>query len=237
MIGTMNTYTGNVLKIVMGEDGRLRVVISCPEKALPSLGQYIQAHRLADTGAVTSISLFPGDSLPEAQGDGMFALTIAPPIPNGWQPGDELFLRGPLGKGFKLPVSVLSLALAGLGESISRLLPLAYEVINSGGEVALFTDASLPRLPTQVEANPLDALPDALSWADFLALDGPPEVLSGLGELVKRKIKCPAQILVYIPMPCGGMADCGVCAVGSNKGKYKLACVDGPVFDLSEVKI
>ena len=100
----------------------------------------------------------------------------------------------------------------------------------------LFTDAELPRLPTQVEANPLDALPDALSWADFLALDGPPDTLEGLGKILKGTIRCPAQILVHIPMPCGGMADCGVCAVRTKKNKYKLACVDGPVFDLSEIR-
>jgi NAD(P)H-flavin reductase len=35
-------------------------------------------------------------------------------------------------------------------------------------------------------------------------------------------------------MPCSGLADCGVCAVPARRG-YKLACKDGPVFDLDEL--
>jgi hypothetical protein len=35
-------------------------------------------------------------------------------------------------------------------------------------------------------------------------------------------------------MPCAGLAACGVCAVQTRRG-WKLACVDGPVFDLKEI--
>ena len=41
-----------------------------------------------------------------------------------------------------------------------------------------------------------------------------------------------AQALVRTPMPCGALADCGVCTVRTSRGP-KLACKDGPVFDLS----
>ena len=43
-----------------------------------------------------------------------------------------------------------------------------------------------------------------------------------------------AQVLVRTPLPCGGIAACGVCAVhltGSSRD-YRLACKDGPVFQL-----
>jgi NAD(P)H-flavin reductase len=40
--------------------------------------------------------------------------------------------------------------------------------------------------------------------------------------------------LVVAPMPCGGLAECGVCAVTTRRG-WKLACKDGPVFDLGEL--
>jgi len=31
-------------------------------------------------------------------------------------------------------------------------------------------------------------------------------------------------------MPCGGLADCGICAVEGKGRKQLLVCVDGPVF-------
>jgi hypothetical protein len=37
--------------------------------------------------------------------------------------------------------------------------------------------------------------------------------------------------LITVPMPCGGMGDCGVCNVMTKKGP-RLVCKDGPVFDL-----
>jgi len=43
-----------------------------------------------------------------------------------------------------------------------------------------------------------------------------------------------AQVLVVTPMPCGGLAECGVCAFTTRRG-WKMACKDGPVFDLSEL--
>ena len=43
-----------------------------------------------------------------------------------------------------------------------------------------------------------------------------------------------AQVLLHTPVPCGGVAECGVCAVTLRSG-WALACREGPVFALSEV--
>jgi dihydroorotate dehydrogenase electron transfer subunit len=88
----------------------------------------------------------------------------------------------------------------------------------------------------------LSALPELLNWADFIAIDLPlatlPDLRSrlGLNAGVDRHLHlhCPAQALVLSPMPCGGLAECGVCAVPSPRG-WKLACDDGPVFNLHEI--
>ncbi|TES93226.1 MAG: hypothetical protein E3J88_00415 [Anaerolineales bacterium] len=230
----MNLFSGTVSKIELGEDRGLRAVISCPTQFIPEPGQYLQAHSISDRDAVTAFSLFPGDQPGEDHGDPMSSFTAAPPIPLHWQPGDTLTLRGPLGQGFSIPENTKHVGLVALGDTVSRLLPLSSPIINAGGEVALFSDTPLPRLPTQVEANPLKALADALTWADFLAFDGPLEtfkdVRNFLGLSYQDPLPCPAQALVYTPMPCGGMADCGVCAVKWKGKKYKLACKDGPVF-------
>ena len=94
-------------------------------------------------------------------------------------------------------------------------------------------------MPASYEINPLRLLPDALAWADFLALDAPlprlAELRSLLGLRPDQHLPCLAQVLVETPMPCGGVAECGVCAVPARRG-WKLACQDGPVFNLDELE-
>jgi hypothetical protein len=104
--------------------------------------------------------------------------------------------------------------------------------------VALFGDVPLPALPTALEANPLSALPGALGWADFLALEAPikrlPELRERLGLSERGAHMCTGQVLVLTAMPCSGMAECGVCAVPVRRG-WKMACSHGPVFDLESL--
>jgi hypothetical protein len=226
----VSLYTGKVNRIELGQDGGRRAEIDCPQEAIPAAGQYLQAHKRGDKTAAVPLSLFLG----EWPGESASAFTAAPPVPSYWQPGDALTLRGPLGQGFTLPPIAKRVGLVALGDTIARLLPLAEMALNKGVEVALFTDARLPRLPTQVEASPLRALLEALSWGDYLAFDGTPGDYEAIGESLNlspaTRLPCPAQMLVYLPMPCGGLGECGVCALPGKGRKYKLACVDGPVF-------
>jgi dihydroorotate dehydrogenase electron transfer subunit len=234
----VNLFAGTITEIELGQDGHLRAVISCPGEAIPAPGQYIQAHKSNHEDAVVPVSLFLGGWV-EGEKDPSSKFITAPPIPSDWQPGVNLTLRGPLGKGFIVPQTAKRLGLVPLGDTIARLLPLAKIALQSGVEVAIFTDALLPRLPTQVEANPLRALPEALSWVDFLAFDGSPDSFNRIGQTLSlppgSPLPCPTQVLVDIPMPCGGLADCGVCATRGKGRKYQLACVDGPVFPWEEV--
>jgi hypothetical protein len=154
-----------------------------------------------------------------------------------------LDLWGPLGRGFHLPSPLQRLACAALGSSMARLLPVLREALSRGAAVVLFTDLPLPSLSSDLEVQPLGALPEELYWPDFLALDLAAEQLPGLRAILKLNpsvlIPYPVQALILSPMPCGGAADCGVCAVpgrasGPRSG-LKLACKDGPVFDLKEL--
>ncbi len=229
----MNVFSASIKEIELARDGQRRVTITCPEEAIPAPGQYIQTHKSEDNGAVVPVSLFLGGWAEEKKSQNS-RFIAAPPIPIDWQPGDRLTLRGPLGKGFTLPPTAKRVGLIPLGETTARLLPLIRLALQQDAEVATFTDAPLPRLPTQVEANPLHALPEALSWADFLAFDGTPDDYSHMAEAYgfssETLLPCPAQALIYQPMPCGGLADCGVCAVAGKGRKQLLVCVDGPVF-------
>ncbi len=125
------------------------------------------------------------------------------------------------------------------GDGLARLQPLLTDALEKGAAVALFTDNAPPGLPSAVEVNPLETLNEALAWADYLALDLPASELPGLArrlgvERGLRHLPCPAQALVGLPLPCGGLADCGACAVETRRG-WKLACQDGPVFDLIDL--
>jgi hypothetical protein len=126
-----------------------------------------------------------------------------------------------------------------LGNTSGRLYPLAIQALAKNIDVVLFSPAPLPPLPAALEVQPLNTLPEAIHWADFIALDTDLKTLSvlraDLGLGAYEKFHCPAQVLIYIPMPCGGLADCGACAVPLRRG-WKLACKDGPVFDLNSLE-
>jgi hypothetical protein len=169
---------------------------------------------------------------------GVEGFLAAPPLPSAWAPGTRLTLYGPLGRGFDMPAMARRFALAALGESMARLLPLVLSALERGAAVALYTENPLPLLPPAVEAHPLKALPEALAWADYLALDLPlasvPSLRQRLGLKETDAIPRPAQALVRTEMPCGGLGECGACAITTRRA-WKLACRDGPVFDLGEL--
>ena len=129
--------------------------------------------------------------------------------------------------------------MAALGETISRLLPVIHQALALEASIALFTDQAIPSLPLALEISPLSALPEALTWADFLALDLPLESVPDLRQTLglapeAQRLPCLAQALVYSAMPCAGLAECGACATPSRRG-WKLACKDGPVFALEDL--
>jgi hypothetical protein len=104
--------------------------------------------------------------------------------------------------------------------------------------VTLVSESPLDDLPLQVEVQPLQALSVVCSWADYLAFDTARESIPMLKDHLDAigllKIREEAQVLIRTPMPCGGLAECGVCTV-EVRGGSQLACVDGPVFDLRSV--
>jgi hypothetical protein len=57
-----------------------------------------------------------------------------------------------------------------------------------------------------------------------------PELKEKLREQNQVLVEKEAQVLIRTSMPCGGIAECGVCAV-PLKSKWKMACKDGPVFE------
>ena len=193
-------------------------------------GQYLQACLLKEKDQPIGTNLYPGGFASLEASENI--LTTAPPVPEHWQPGDRLRLYGPLGKGFNLPQNASRVALIALGESSDHLLPLAHTAIQQNAEIALFTDGGFPKLPPNIEVSPMAALEEAANWADYTALSGSwEEIQAAKQNNALKNIRGEAEVLTLVPMPCSGLADCGICTITDRNGKKHLACEDGPVFN------
>jgi dihydroorotate dehydrogenase electron transfer subunit len=110
--------------------------------------------------------------------------------------------------------------------------------LKQGAAVVLLGRSAPDDLPDAVEVHPLSALNDILEWADYIAFDVERENLNQLWERVGNRNSLAAglgaQVMLRTPVPCGGIGECGVCAV-ILRSDWKLACKDGPVFDWREL--
>jgi NAD(P)H-flavin reductase len=224
----VGNYTGRVSEIRLEVGGQWEIRILCPGEAIPASGQYLLASDLTDRKEILGTPLF----ISEETSRGFWA---SPLFSVPWGPGTSLNLEGPFGHGFNLPRNRQRLGVVAAGETISRLKLLMTSLAGRQMSVTLFTDLALPRLPEAVEISPLATLKTALDWPDFLAIDVPinqlGEIKGLLGVGNEAQPLCTAQVLITTPMPCANMARCGACAVQTRRG-WKLACEDGPVFEL-----
>src|SRR5687768_14884477 len=195
----MHIGNGRVTELIL-KDGYRYLRVSCPPRLIPAPGQYL----LAGDGAnsLLPVPLFHTDSAP----GGFIAAAVAPV---SWTPGVELYLRGPLGRGFMLPVSARNLGLIALDHSPARLKGLIGPALKQDAAVVLVCSFTPEDLPDEVEVQPLTAVPEILAWADYLAFDIPRENLPQLGELLGKadrpQVARAGQVLIHTPVPCGGM--------------------------------
>ena len=176
-------------------------------------------------------------------------------------PGDALDLVGPLGHGFDAPAPGQRLLLvAETALDVGPLLPLVDSAMADGASaITLLTAATraagvfpLRELPPAVELRVATAdgslgrrgdvtmlLPDALPWADRVCAVGSRGLYRGLQTAVAglRPGLSPggfAQVLLTdVPLICG-VGACLACDVQGER-EHRLACVEGPVFDLSDL--
>ncbi len=231
----MHQAIGRLLEI-RAIGGAITGRITCPPELLPAPGQYLLAYPQDDPEAMLAIPLFAAGFTSGPP------LTVSP-IPASWMPGVNLALRGPAGQGFQLPSNARRVALAITGDNPARLLPLAAHALSQDSAVTFYCGASLQdslkqTLPAAVEIYPIESLPEALSWADFIGIDSPlerlPDLPDRLGVEPGKSLSCDVQVLVDAAMPCCGLAECGACAVRIRRG-WQLACKDGPVFNWKDL--
>ncbi len=224
----MSAGKGQVLELIL-EDGFRYARVTCPPNLVPEPGQYLLASD--GTDSPLPVPLYYTDSAPQ----GFVAVT---PAASRWVPGLVLDLRGPLGRGFSMSLAARKVGLVAFDDSPARLRGLIRPALKQEAAVVLVSSSAPDNLPDDVEVQPLSTLNEILAWADYVAFDVARENLHQLQEQVGKQnqviARLGAQVLVRTPVPCGGIAECGVCAV-NVKSEWKLACKDGPVFDWGEL--
>lgn len=169
--------------------------------------------------------------------------------------GEELWLTGPLGAGFRAPhdgrrallagggvgvppLSAWAHALAAEGASVSAVLGFrdaqhaAGASLVAHGDVAVATDdgsVGHHGLVTDLLTAALDRDPHAVVYAC-----GPPAMLEAVRALCAAR-DVPAQLALEAGMACGFGA-CYGCVVPVRVGGYVRLCVDGPVLDADRLE-
>jgi dihydroorotate dehydrogenase electron transfer subunit len=155
------------------------------------------------------------------------------------EPGDEVWLLGPLGNGFEaaerplhvgggigiVPLACWQDAVGGRALLGFRNEQHAEAAALMSGEVALATDdgsAGHAGFVTELLAAELDRDPGITVYAC-----GPPPMLEGVRAICAER-DVPAQLALEAGMACGFGA-CFGCVVPTREGYVRL-CVDGPVL-------
>lgn len=179
----------------------------------------------------------------------------------GQQVGDTLEVLGPLGRGFQVPAIARNVLLVGQDEGQSLLHHLAFELAGQDHNVALAVEAPSRRrlqpdrpLPPSTElliatrdgsaghkGSLFEVLDSLLGWADAVCAVGNRAFLQQLKMRLQeiRLMLSPefAQGLVIdTPLHFCGVGVCTYCLVRTQTGP-RLACSDGPVFDLAELEL
>ena len=218
---------------------------------------------LADLGGYLRIPLFPAFLDASGSDTAAFDVLVRPGHPLAiLRPGGNVSLIGPLGHGFDPPTTAQRLLLVASSAHLGALLPLTTQK-PEGSESPGFSVALLLSAPTAADLYPvqllpptlevhvvtadgsgghrgstLDLFPDLARWADCICIAEDPAIYPRLAEFLQEVRVAPgrgfAQALAMPPIVCG-VGACQGCAVPVAHGT-RLACTDGPVFDLLELR-
>jgi dihydroorotate dehydrogenase electron transfer subunit len=161
--------------------------------------------------------------------------------------GSALDIIAPVGNGFTIEAGTQRLLLVCDEAHAAPLIALAREAAEKQIAVTLLIEAdsefsaASSLLPLDVEYQVVPslaaALPTLLRWPDQICAAGDMALYALLkAQMAMAGLIAPArfaQVVITPPLACGFGA-CLACAVETPRG-MRLACVDGPVFDLAEL--
>lgn len=170
-------------------------------------------------------------------------------------PKSRLRLTGPLGRPLTMAPGARSLLLVGEGigisplvwcsdeesargrnvtllmgaESVAALYPLA--LVRPEVEVAVATDDGSAGVHGRVTA----VVEDYAVWADQIIVAGPDDLYRELSERLRTlPWRRPCLAMANVMMPCG-TGICGLCGISTRRSGVKLACREGPAFELRDL--
>ena len=173
----------------------------------------------------------------------------------GRSPGDAVRVVGPLGRGYEPRPRVGHMLLVAGGVGCAPLVWLADRlaaegrdvtmVLGGASEAAIFPPRLLPEAVEVVAVTEDGSLGERglvtapferlLPWADQAFACGPNPMFEAMAAVLRRAgSRKPVQALLEERMACG-MGICYGCAVFPRRGGVRLACADGPMFDLRDL--
>jgi dihydroorotate dehydrogenase electron transfer subunit len=228
------------------------VMVRFPQQMDPLLPRPFSIHRLIkQAGVIAGLEL-----LYKVVGKGTRMLSLR-------QPGDYLNLTGPLGRGFSVAAGVEHIKIAAGGIGVAPMIFLldylheqkhdlaGVEVFLGGrskADLLCLDDFSNFDLPVHLTTDDGSSgerclVTDPLEIAvvenrpDIIFACGPMEMIACVAGIAdKHGVAC--QVSIEAMMACG-LGACLGCAVASRKDsdKYLHACLNGPVFDIHELKL
>lgn len=230
----MHTRRGTVAEIVLDESGCLLYLISSEHPLLAEAGQYFQGAAYLRVDETLSTSLFV--IKPDAG-----RILVLPANDPGWMPGEELLLRGPIGRGFSIHSNRLNIAGIAKEDQILYLRWTIDQYLAQEANVVLYTDIPPAGIRSEIEIQTSASSREAVEWADIIYLVTTIQrLVTDIGVLKsspgQKKTGNQVEVLVLAEMPCAGTASCGVCSI-PGKRPWLLPCKDGPVFLLNETTI
>ncbi len=247
----LQTQAGIIDVDAVGNGPFVRIVVGAPDIAARlAPGTFV----LADLGGFLREPLFPAHLTPQS-----FDVLVPSTHPGAaLRPGARVDLLGPLGCGFVVPPTTRRLLLVARAMRLPPLLPLALPEQGRLRSIALLVGAEsaaelypLRHLPPAAEVHIVTAdgsagrqgslgelFREMVGWADQVCIAEDPAGFPALAEIVRERRVSPvrgfAQALVAPAFACG-VGACRGCAVSTGRG-FRLACTDGPVFDLLELR-
>jgi len=184
-------------------------------------------------------------------------------ILSGLKIGQSVNILGPLGNGFKIDKKIKKHILIGGGYGIAPLLFLTYELkklkkeiivlIGAKNKKAILCNDDFKKLAAIVKVATDDGsfgyngfvtdllkreLKEKVSCSIYGC--GPNYMLKEISKIIDKhqflnpKLKILTQISLENIVGCG-IGVCLSCVCKGKDGKYKLTCIDGPVFDCKDI--
>ena len=154
-----------------------------------------------------------------------------------WEIGDQVYIRGPVGTGFKIPEYFSNLFCITLGQKYGSLYQIMDHATKKRKNVAYMCNSGNLLIPESVEVVFTDTINENLAWADMILIEMDNNEFRNNSKLLEKILNSgkPSEVLLYRPILCAGESECLICSV-KTKTSYRKTCQNGSVYQLNELE-